>query len=106
MEIPLEKFFQIFSHGCLTAFDGMADGALVNALLPGDLAVALAEDQMRFYTDALHLRQRIESVPQVDEQLHTMAATATVFQTFLNAICVRLFPAASSSASASSSLCK
>ena len=50
----------------------MADGALVNALLPGDLAVALAEDQMRFYTDALHLRQRIESVPQVDEQLHTI----------------------------------
>ena len=40
MEIPLQKFFQIFSHGCLSAFDGMADGALVNALLPGDLAVA------------------------------------------------------------------
>ena len=49
MEIPLEKFFQIFSHGCLTAFDGMADGALVNALLPGNLAVALAEDQMCLY---------------------------------------------------------
>ena len=32
MEIPLEKFFQIFSHGCLTAFDGMADGTLVNSL--------------------------------------------------------------------------
>ncbi len=47
MEIPLEKFFQIFSHGRLAAFDGMANGALVYALLPGDLAVALAEDQMR-----------------------------------------------------------
>ena len=47
MEIPLEKFFQIFSHGRLAAFDGTADGVLVNALLPGDLAVAFAEDQMR-----------------------------------------------------------
>ena len=27
----------------------MADGALVNALLPGNLAVAFAEDQMRLY---------------------------------------------------------
>ena len=72
MEIPLEKFFQIFSHGCLSAFDGMADGALVNALLPGNLAVALAEDQMRLHPDALHLRQRVEGVPEVDEQLHTI----------------------------------
>ena len=72
MEIPLEKFFQIFSHGRLAAFDGMANGALVHALLPGDLAVAFAEDQMRLYPDALHLRQRIEGVPQVDEQLHTI----------------------------------
>lgn len=68
MEIPLEKFFQIFSHGRLAAFDGMANGALVHALLPGDLAVALAEDQMRLYPDALHLWQRVEGVPQVDEQ--------------------------------------
>ena len=44
MEIPLEKFFQIFSHGRLAAFDGMANGALVYALLPGNLAVAFAED--------------------------------------------------------------
>ena len=72
MEIPLQKFFQIFSHGCLSAFDGMADGTLVNALLPGDLAVALAEDQMRLYPDALHLRQRIEGVPEVDEQFHAI----------------------------------
>jgi len=40
MEIPLEKFFQIFSHGRLAAFDGMTDGALVHALFPDDLAVA------------------------------------------------------------------
>ena len=72
MEIPLEKFFQIFSHGRLAAFDGMANGALVHALLPGDLAIALAEDQMRFYPDALHLRQRVEGIPQVDEQFHTI----------------------------------
>ena len=72
MEIPLEKFFQIFSHGRLAAFDGMADGTLVNALLPGNLAVALAEDQMRLHPDTLHLRQRVEGVPQVDEQLHTI----------------------------------
>ena len=72
MEIPLEKFFQIFSHGRLAAFDGMANGALVHALLPGDLAVALAEDQMRLYPDALHLWQRVEGIPQVDEQLHTI----------------------------------
>ena len=49
MEIPLEKFFQIFSHGRLAAFDGMADGALIHALLPSDLTVALAENQMRLY---------------------------------------------------------
>ena len=72
MEIPLEKFFQIFSHGCLTTFDGMADGTFVNALLPGNLAVALAENQMRLHPDALHLWQRVEGVPQVDEQLHTI----------------------------------
>ena len=72
MEIPLEKFFQIFSHGRLAAFDGMANGALVHALLPGNLAVALAEDQMRLYPDALHLWQRVEGIPQVDEQLHTI----------------------------------
>ena len=50
----------------------MANGALVHALLPGDLAVALAEDQMRLYPDALHLRQRVEGIPQVDEQLHAI----------------------------------
>lgn len=72
MEIPLEKFFQIFSHGRLAAFDGMADGALVYALLPGNLAVAFAEDQMRLYPDALHLRQRVEGIPQVDKQLHAI----------------------------------
>ena len=27
---------------------------------------------MRFYPDALHLRQRIEGVPQVDEQFHAI----------------------------------
>ena len=77
MEIPLQKFFQIFSHGCLSAFDGTADGTLVNALLPGNLGVALAEDQVRLYPDALHLRQRIEGVPEVDEQLHTICLLYT-----------------------------
>ena len=56
MEIPLEKFFQIFSHGRLAAFDGMADGTLVNALLPGNLAVALAEDQMRSEAGVIFLK--------------------------------------------------
>ena len=70
MEIPLEKFFQIFSHGRLAAFDGMADGALVYALLPGNLAVAFAEDQMRLYPDALHLRQRVEGIPQAVSYTH------------------------------------
>ncbi len=65
--VPLEKFFQIFSHGRLAAFDGMANGALVHALLPGDLAVALAEDQMCLHPDTLHLRQRVEGVLKVDE---------------------------------------
>jgi hypothetical protein len=50
----------------------MADGALVHALLPSDLAVALAEDQMRLHPDALHLRQRVEGVPEVNEQLHAL----------------------------------
>ena len=72
MEIPLQKFFQIFSHSRLAAFDRMANGALVHALLPGNLAVALAEDQMRLHPDTLHLRQRVEGVPKVGEQLHAI----------------------------------
>jgi len=36
----IREIFSNFSHGCLAAFDGMADSALVNALLPDDLAVA------------------------------------------------------------------
>ena len=72
MEIPLQKFFQIFSHSRLAAFDRMSDGTFVHALLPGNLAVALAEDQMRLHPDALHLWQRVEGVPEVDEQLHAL----------------------------------
>lgn len=72
MEIPLQKFFQIFSHSRLAAFDRMSDGTFVHALLPGNLAVALAEDQMRLHPDTLHLRQRVEGVPKVDEQLHAI----------------------------------
>ena len=68
MEIPLQKFFQIFSHSRLAAFDRVSDGTFVHALLPGDLAVAHAEDQMRLHPDTLHLRQRVEGVPKEGEQ--------------------------------------
>ena len=38
----------------------MADGTLVNALLPGNLAVALAEDQMCLYPDSIPSSQSRE----------------------------------------------
>ena len=65
----LEIFLQIFFHALNSAFHGAANGALVHTLLAGNLAVALAEDQMRLYPDALLLRQRVEGVPQVDKLL-------------------------------------
>ena len=72
MEPHLQNFFQISFHSSHAALHRAPDNALVNALLPSDLAIALAENQMRLYPDALHLRQRIEGIPQVDEQLHTI----------------------------------
>ena len=72
MEPRSQNFFQIFFHSSHAALHRAPDNALVNALLPGNLAVAFAEDQMRFYTDALHLRQRVEGVPEVNEQLHAL----------------------------------
>ena len=72
MEPRSQNFFQIFFHSSYAALHRASDNALVHILLLGNLAVALAEDQMRLYPDALHLRQRIESVPQVDEQLHAL----------------------------------
>ena len=48
MEPCLQNFFQIFFHSSHAALYRAPDNALVNALLPGDLAVAFAEDQMRF----------------------------------------------------------
>ena len=72
MEPHSQNFFQIFFHSSHAALHRASDNTLVHALLPDDLAIALAEDQMRFYPDALHLRQRVEGVPEVDEQLHTI----------------------------------
>ena len=72
MEPHSQNFFQIFFHSSHAALHRAPDNALVNALLPGDLAVAFAENQMRLYPDALHLWQRVEGIPQVDEQLHTI----------------------------------
>ena len=72
MEPHLQNFFQISFHSSHAALHRTPDNAFVNALLLGNLAVALAEEQMRLHPDALHLRQRIEGVPEVDEQLHTI----------------------------------
>ena len=47
----------------------MPDGAFVYALLAGDLAVALSQDQMSVHSAALDLRQGVEGVPQPEEQL-------------------------------------
>ena len=65
----LEIFLQIFFHALNPAFHGAADGALVHALLAGDLTVALSQDQMSVHPAALDLRQRVEGVPQPEEQL-------------------------------------
>ena len=72
MEPHSQNFFQIFFHSNHAALHRASDNTLVHALLPSDLAIALAEDQMRLYPDALHLRQRVEGVPQVDKQLHAI----------------------------------
>ena len=72
MEPHLQNFFQISFHSSHAALHRTPDNAFVNALLLGNLAVALAEEQMRLHPDALHLRQRVEGVPEVDEQLHTI----------------------------------
>ena len=72
MEPRSQNFFQIFFHSSYAALHRASDNALVHILLLGNLAVALAEDQMRLHSDALHLRQRVEGVPEVDEQLHAI----------------------------------
>ena len=64
-----EIFSQIFFHTLNAAFHGAADGALVHALLTGDLAVALAEDQMSVHPAALGFWQGVEGVPEPEEQL-------------------------------------
>src|SRR5699024_12090017 len=64
-----EIFLQIFFHALNPAFHGAADGALVHALLAGDLTVALSKDQVSVHPAALDLRQGIEGVPQPEEQL-------------------------------------
>lgn len=50
------------------AFHGAPDSALVHALLAGDLAIGLAEDQISVHPAALDFRQGVESVPQQVEQ--------------------------------------
>ena len=72
MEPHSQNFFQIFFHSSHAALHRASDNALVHILLLGNLAIALAEDQMRLYPDALHLRQRVGGVPQVDKQLHAI----------------------------------
>ena len=72
MEPRSQNFFQIFFHSRHAALHRAPDNALVHILFPGNLAVALAENQMRLHPDALHLWQRVEGIPQVDEQLHTI----------------------------------
>ena len=72
MEPRSQNFFQIFFHSSHAALHRTPDNAFVHALFPGNLTVALAENQMRLHPAALHLRQRIEGVPEVDEQLHTI----------------------------------
>ena len=58
----LEIFLQIFFHLLDTALHRVPDGALVHALLAGDLTVALSKDQVSVHPAALDLRQGIEGV--------------------------------------------
>ncbi|OJT78889.1 hypothetical protein BM529_02010 [Clostridioides difficile] len=51
------------------AFHRAADSALVHALLAGDLAVGLAEDQISVHPAALDFRQGVKGVPQQIEHL-------------------------------------
>src|SRR5699024_12458709 len=59
-----EIFSQIFLHVRNAAFHRAADSALVHALLAGDLAVGLAEDQISVHPAALDFRQGVKGVPQ------------------------------------------
>ena len=65
----LEIFLQIFFHALNPAFHGAADGALVYAILAGDLTIALSQDQMSVHAAALDFRQGVEGVPQPEKQL-------------------------------------
>ena len=52
--------------------DGIPDGALAHAFLPGNLPYALAEDQVGIHPAALDLRQGVKGVPEPDEQIHSI----------------------------------
>ena len=64
-----EIFSQIFFHALDAAFHGAADSALVHALLLGNLAISLAEDQVSVHPAALDFLQGVESVPEPKKQL-------------------------------------
>ena len=49
MEPRSQNFFQIFFHSRHAALHRAPNNALVHSLLSGNLAVALAENQMRLY---------------------------------------------------------
>lgn len=72
MEPPLQIFSQIFLHGLNTTQDRAADYALIHALVPSNLPIALAENEVGIHPAALDLRQGVEGVPEVAETIHAL----------------------------------
>ena len=70
MEPPLQIFSQIFFHGLNATQDRAADYTLIHALVPSNLPVTLAENEMGIHPAALNLRQGVEGVPEVAETIH------------------------------------
>ena len=61
-----------FFHTLKATLDRLADRLLVYALGLGNFLDALSENDVGINSPALDLRQRVESVPQTDEQLHAL----------------------------------
>lgn len=49
-----------------------ADSAFVHALVPSNLPIALAENEVGIHPAALNLRQGVDGVPEVAEAIHAL----------------------------------
>lgn len=67
-----KKKSKSFFHTLKATLDRLADRLLMYALGHGNFLDALSKNDVGINPAALDLRQRVECVPQTDEQLHTL----------------------------------